>query len=112
MHIYAIKNKTTCRLYIGIADDIKLRFLDHVSRLRRGVHKVPLFQEDFDKYGLSDFELYDLGSGSWFDEKYWQAFYQTNDPAHGYNYRDTHNRRRPIESFPVVENPLAGHYGL
>ncbi len=112
MEIYAIKNTITGRLYIGASADARRRYLDHVSLLRRHKHKIELLQEDFDRCGVDAFKLYVIAQkGDHFDERYWQAFFRTNDPEYGYNYKDIHNRAKAIEDFPEIENPLKDHWG-
>ena len=54
--IYQIKNKKNGKIYIGETLRGKLRWRDHLTRLRGGYHNNPKLQEDFDKFGEEAFE--------------------------------------------------------
>lgn len=53
--IYAIRNSTNGKLYIGSSCDCRRRFSEHASRLRRGVHVNAKLQAAWNKYGEGDF---------------------------------------------------------
>lgn len=48
------------RLYIGSSTNLKVRFQDHLSALRRGSHINPKLQDAFNKYGTPRIEILTL----------------------------------------------------
>lgn len=90
--IYAIRNKTTGRVYIGRSYTPKDRMAQHLQSLKRGdsYYGTDSFKEDFDKYGAQDFEGYILETGvipAKFREReeFWINEYKATDPRYGYN---------------------------
>ena len=55
--IYQIKNKETDKTYIGATTAFPSRRNKHKSLLRKGIHRNPTLQEDYNKYGLDVFEF-------------------------------------------------------
>ena len=55
--IYRIYNKENNRTYIGQSKQYSKRWRHHRSELKLGIHKNPLLQADYDKYGLGVFEF-------------------------------------------------------
>ena len=93
--IYAIRCKTTGKVYIGRSQDPNERMKQHLQSLKRGDNHYghASFKEDFDKYGISDFVGYILESGvmpTKFREReaFWINEYKATDPKYGYN-KDT-----------------------
>ena len=92
--IYAIRCKTTGKVYIGRSYNPNERMKQHLQCLRRGEnYGSEAFKEDFDKYGASDFEGYILETGvvpAKFREReaFWIAEYRATNPLYGYN-KDT-----------------------
>lgn len=93
--IYAIRCKTTGKVYIGRSQDPHERMKQHLQTLKRGDghYGTAAFKEDFDKYGTADFEGYILESGvmpTKFREReaFWIEVYKATDPRYGYN-KDT-----------------------
>lgn len=90
-YIYCIECMANGRKYIGRSKNVDSRVADHFARLKRGAHHVPLFQEDFNKYGEDAFmaqilETYSDSRGT--HERDWQLLLKTYDAEHGYNYND------------------------
>lgn len=56
MGIYYIRNKVTRKEYIGASTDIRMRISKHMNQLFRCVHNNKRMQEEFNKYGLDNFE--------------------------------------------------------
>lgn len=90
--IYAIRSKTTGRVYIGRSQDPYLRMQQHFQHLKRGDRYcgTDAFQEDYERYGADDFEAYILEQGvepQRFQEResYWIDRYKATDPRYGYN---------------------------
>ena len=90
--IYAIRCKTTGKLYIGRSQNPHERIKQHLQHLKRGDNHYgsATFKVDFDKYGASDFEGYILEQGvvpakfrEW--EEFWIREYKATDPKYGYN---------------------------
>ena len=55
--IYEIKNKINGRRYIGSAANIKVRWMQHVSLLKRNRHDNKHLQHAWDKYSADAFEF-------------------------------------------------------
>lgn len=55
--IYSIKHKESGKQYIGSTFDIRRRWNNHLSLLKRGKHHSPILQHAWDKYGESAFEF-------------------------------------------------------
>ncbi|MBQ6264495.1 MAG: GIY-YIG nuclease family protein [Clostridia bacterium] len=94
--IYAIRCKANGKMYIGSAVDVKQRWLNHLSSLRTGEkgrrtsEQNKNWQADYDKYGVSGFEIYILEenikySDSYSRESYYIDYYDVCNPEKGYN---------------------------
>lgn len=57
MGIYAIRCKTTQKLYVGSSHDITTRWTAHKYKLRKNCHHSKKLQEAWNLYGESNFEL-------------------------------------------------------
>lgn len=55
--IYGIKSKTTNKVYIGSTKHIQRRLMKHFNELFHNRHRAKQLQEDFNKYGFSDFDI-------------------------------------------------------
>jgi len=56
--IYIIKSKIKPeRVYIGSAISIIQRWRDHISTLKRNIHRCPILQNHINKYGVKDLEF-------------------------------------------------------
>lgn len=55
--IYYIENIVNHKKYFGLSKNIEKRFLGHYNQLQKGKHNKSL-QEDFDKYGIDNFNFY------------------------------------------------------
>ena len=102
-YIYAIRCKNNGKLYIGRTTDVKARYRQHLSELRRmektACHAPPTpsgargpteFQNDFIKYGEDAFEVYVLENEVPPDQRaeregYWIKRYHSDEPEYGYN---------------------------
>lgn len=89
--IYAIRCKTTGKVYIGRSQNPQDRMKQHLQQLKRGENcGTSSFKEDFDKYGPSDFDGYILEQGvvpAKFREReeFWIKEYNATNPMYGYN---------------------------
>lgn len=88
--IYAIRHRTTGKLYIGQARDLDNRRAAHFSALRRNRHRNRHLQRAFNLYGANAFEfitLEVLPSPATLDaqERHHIAANRSADPSHGYN---------------------------
>ena len=104
--IYAIRCKSTGKVYIGRSQDPYERARQHFQRLKRGDCEcgAASFKDDFDKYGAADFELYILEKDVAPDkfrerEGFWISKYRATDPRYGYN-KDT---MKIVETFTVAD---------
>lgn len=57
MYIYKIQNKVNNRLYVGSTKNYNARWNSHKKQLRENTHKNIYLQEDYNKYGLDNFEF-------------------------------------------------------
>ena len=53
--VYCIRCKVNNKAYIGSSTNIKSRWYEHKSDLRRGKHHNKQLQEDYNKYGADNF---------------------------------------------------------
>lgn len=87
--IYCIENIINNKKYIGLSGDIKRRWLEHKSELRRGVHVNTCLQRAWSKYGEDNFKFYiiELCSEDHLSERecYYIQNYHTLSHEHGYN---------------------------
>ena len=58
--IYSIRCLTNNKIYIGQTTNITSRFKNHKSELKRHMHCNKYLQNDYDKYGLSNFEFCEI----------------------------------------------------
>lgn len=87
--IYCIENLINNKKYIGLSGDIKRRWIEHLSELRRGVHINVYLQRAWEKYGEDAFQFYivelcaeeSLGER----ERYYIKAYHTLSHEQGYN---------------------------
>ncbi len=56
--VYCIKCLVNNRVYIGSASNFVKRLIAHKNQLQSGIHKAKLMQDDFNKYGLLNFDFY------------------------------------------------------
>ena len=90
--IYALRCKTTGKVYIGRSQNPNERMRQHLQHLKRGDNNygADSLKEDFDKYGAADFEGYILESDvipEKFREReaFWIEQDQATNPLYGYN---------------------------
>lgn len=97
--VYALRHEATGKMYIGSTADLPKRFKSHCSRLKCGTHNSKSLQADFDHYENKNLTLIALEEITAYrdkDKEYeWMDFYQTTDPARGYNSADPHFNHRP-----------------
>lgn len=90
--VYAIRNNTTNRMYIGSSSNVFRRIHQHFTALQSHRHPILDMQKDFDEHGDSyTVTILDtIENWSERDKEYeWQAKYQSNVYGTGYNYQDT-----------------------
>lgn len=102
--VYAIRSKTTGKVYIGSTTRLEGRIKDHFRQLKQGLKLKTVFtpqgednrrektdwQNDYDNYGRGDFEVYRIEDGLTLEERferedYWVKMYKADDPRFGYN---------------------------
>lgn len=99
--IYRIENTKSRKVYIGQAGNLKKRYCDHISALRRNNHDNNYLQNAWNKYNEDDFvfsvleecELENLAQ----QEQYWMDYYRCYDRTYGYNINPS-----------STENPMLG----
>ena len=55
--VYGIKSKTTNKVYVGSTKHLQRRLMKHFNELFHNRHVTKRLQEDFNKYGFSDFDI-------------------------------------------------------
>ena len=55
--VYKITNTINGKIYVGESTSYKIRFAGHKSRLKRGVHRNPGLQTDYDQHSLDIFDF-------------------------------------------------------
>ena len=91
--IYAIKCEKNGRVYVGRSTKVDLRWKAHINALRSNTHVIRLMQEDFNKYGESNFSFEILDEVDFKDrkiEKEYMKEYGSYNPNFGYNYLDNY----------------------
>lgn len=110
LFIYAIRNITTGKIYIGVSNNPKSRISSHFGQLKSGKHPITSFQDDFELYGVDDFECFILEEFERSDDKEspkektevngcypnkdhireyeWMRKYRTTEEEYGYNTSD------------------------
>ena len=87
--IYVIRNKVNDKVYIGQSKDIDGRWRQHLSHLRRGIHKNEHLQNAWNKYGEINFEFSILELCDVCDmdnlERYYIKKYDSINANFGYN---------------------------
>ena len=88
--IYQILNKINGKRYIGSAAKLRKRELNHLSELRRNIHKNSYLQRAWRKYGEKSFtfevlEYVDDPAMLTEREDYYIALYKTTNRRYGYN---------------------------
>ncbi|MCK9437465.1 MAG: GIY-YIG nuclease family protein [Synergistaceae bacterium] len=89
--VYAIENKVNGKRYIGSAINIRRRFIEHKSPLRRGIHWNKYLQRAWNMYGEESFDFYpvlfcDKSNLIYFEQRAIDAIDASN-PKVGYNLR-------------------------
>lgn len=96
--IYAIRCKTTGRLYIGRTCKIDERIQTHFSELKNKKHSSKIMIEDFEKYGKEDFEIYILEDKVPYSDRYkeyeYMRIYNSFDEKYGYNRGDRNKKNK------------------
>ena len=92
--VFRVTNKTTGRTYVGFARNLQRRIWDLKDNARHGRGAQKLLREDFQRYGVDDFEFVVLESNvpieklselrEYYAEKY--GAYKT-----GYNHSKGHS---------------------
>ena len=97
--IYCIRNKINNKKYIGqtaLKRGCKYRFLGHIELLKRNKHYNKNLQEDFNKYGMDNFEFIILDEFTFTNkellkkvlldmEKFYINLWDTENDKKGYN---------------------------
>ena len=102
--IYAIQCNTNCKTYIGVSDNLPRRISGHLSLLTKNTHSNKLLQNDFNKFGITEFSFYEIKSDiqkkdCWVVEQEYMEKFNTRDPKYGYNLK---HKRASIE-FTIVK---------
>lgn len=91
--VYKITCTPSGKVYIGSSKDIRQRWFDHTSKLRKNKHSNPHLQAAWNKYGVDNFliEVVEevLPDRCFERENWWIEHYQSHDRQHGYNVAST-----------------------
>lgn len=117
--IYLIRCKSENKIYIGVSTNIKNRYSQHISLLRKNKHPNMHLQQAFNNFGKDDFclevlqeinqpnvskdELYNL-------EIYYISLYKSNNRNYGYNLEGGGNSKGKVadETRDRLSNSLKG----
>lgn len=114
--IYAIRCKKNGKLYVGRSYRVENRIREHFLTLRKGktdklntTYKKTGFQDDYNKYGEEEFEVYLIEQNVPPEhcqerEHYWIKFYDSANPKHGYNTHDE-SKRNPFPQVKIGKPP-------
>lgn len=87
--IYKIEHLESGKVYIGSAVDFRIRWRNHLSTLRRGIHRSILLQRAWNKHGAHAFTFEILEhvekKSLIAREQQWIWFFDAANPARGYN---------------------------
>lgn len=107
---YAIKNKITGKIYIGITNDVTSRIKSHMFTLKNRKHSNKQFQEDHNNFNLdeNDYEYYCLQDNINFNDRYdvetaFMLSLKSYIPEIGYNSKDPKIYKH-IKQFPKQIN--------
>jgi len=103
--IYSLVCSGDKKRYVGSSVDIVWRLKEHFRVLKKQIHYNQYLQSAFNKYGKDLFqtEVLELCESSLLKERedYWIDFYQTKNPAKGFNFGDANapwrGKKRPKE---------------
>lgn len=102
--IYCIENLINNKKYIGLSTNIKRRWTEHLSELRKGVHINSCLQKAWDKYGENKFRFYilELCAKENLSERecYYIKIYNTL--SHGCGYNLTTGGENTASGRPVI----------
>lgn len=114
--IYIIKNKTNNKVYIGQALNIKNRWKKHINILSKNKYidkkqKPTHLQAAWNKDGEENFtfDILEECSKEELDdkEKYWIAYYKSNNRDYGYNKTDGGSNGMPTEESRIKMSEAA-----
>lgn len=87
--IYAIVNKSNNKIYVGQSSNIRLRWRNHLTDLRKNTHRSTYLNHSINKYGLRNFYFTVLENCKIEEldkrEKYWIEKYKVDYSEFGYN---------------------------
>ena len=122
--VYEIRNVETNLIYIGSGTDMRRRQKDHISVLKRGIHRNLYLQNAFNKYGFDAFvfsvvEIVENKNVLREQEQYWINITECYKKDKGYNLnpivdsplgckRSDETKRRVSESKKGKKNPFYG----
>lgn len=96
--IYAIRCKSTGRLYIGRTYRLDERIQTHFQTLKSKKHSSKLMIADYEKYGREDFEVYILEENVPYKDRYkeyeYMKKYNSFDEKYGYNRGDRNKQSK------------------
>ncbi len=96
IHIYAIKNLTNNKMYIGSTKSIKSRKYEHFYQLKLNKHHSQHLQNSYNKYGKDNFAFYILEECSSENRKERELHYILINKSHerefGYNIHEPNDK--------------------
>jgi group I intron endonuclease len=113
--IYCIYCKKSNKRYIGSSKNIEYRWRQHIAAFQKGIRTNPYLQNEWDKYGIDNFEFIIVEQMEYYDnsilierEQYWIDYYHTMDREYGYNLQSADRHEVSIETRKKLSNSLKG----
>jgi group I intron endonuclease len=88
--VYKITNIKNGKVYVGSAENISGRWINHLSELRKEIHHSKHLRSAWKKYGEENFkfEIIEIVGDIkllTYREQYWIDYYESYNPKYGYN---------------------------
>lgn len=106
--IYKIENIDNGKVYIGKAENVFRRWLEHQHLLQKGIHHSTLLQEDWNVYGLNKFTFQIVRECDFCDlDKYEEKYayeYEALVDGKGYNIQKIGDIQRRTYSSKIIDS--------
>ena len=98
--IYAIRCKVNNKMYIGQTTRSRERFMKHLTALKGNYHYNRYLQQDYNKYGNTNFEIITLRNCNKEELNYWEDYYIDYyggiDSTNIYNFQNNKTKNKEL----------------